>query len=552
MSLFALPFGSERLEHVVFVVDTNVGDPEDVVAAVRALDHSKSRGTMLSVGGKPEDSTIANALGLEWEYMNRGIGQKSILGQVLLANKFLRELNADRIVNLTKKHKLAFDLAAKIRGLPRPPQAVSEAENAQVVRVDPRTADPRHIAIVLKTNLTRQSAHVAQTLNTAISLVRRGWKLTMCAPIKTKDVDAVLNAIHGVGPEERKRIDFLPFRAAKRQVRSVESMCGLMNELVKRGCSIVYYRQLRISTWLVPAARERGLRVFLEVHQPYTTWAGSARRRLFGGPQKLEFATDRKFARADREFERDCYRLVDGVICTTEAMERYVQRMLPSARTILLRNGAPSPQEFGEPRAWADRDIELIYTGKTAEEKGTDVLVSAMKHLPDTRLLIVGGPSNGDLRPYRKQADALGVRPRCKFLTWEPQSSLFERVARARVAVHPIAGRVSREWRVFTCPLKVLEYMALGTPVVATDLPAIRELITPDVNGILVPPGDPEALARGIQRVLDDPEFAMRLVKNARESVQPWAHDERARELDAFLDASHGVTAAKTPVEATA
>lgn len=549
MSLFALPFGSERLEHVVFVVDTNIGAPDEVIAAVRAMDHAKSRGTMLSVGGKPEDSTVANALGLEWEYMNRGIGQKSILGQVLLANKFLRELNADRIVNLTKKYKLAFDIAAKMRGLPRPPQAASDAENAEIVRVDPKTADPRHIAIVLKTNLTRQSAHVAQTLNTAISLVRQGWKLTMCAPIKTKAVDAVLNAIHGVSPEERQRIDFLPFRAAKRQVRSVESMCGLMNDLVKRGCSIVYYRQLRISTWLVPAARERGLRVFLEVHQPYTTWAGSARRRLFGERQKLEFAVDRKFARTDREFERDCYRLVDGVICTTDAMERYVKRMLPAARTIMLRNGAPSPQSFGEPRRWEDRDIELIYTGKTAEEKGTDVLVDAMRFLPDTRLLIVGGPENRDLRPYRKQADSLGVRPRCKFLSWEPQSSLFDRVARARVAVHPIAGRVSREWRVFTCPLKVLEYMALGTPVIATDLPAIRELIVPDVNGILVPPGDSEALARGIRRLLDDPEFAMRLVYNARESVRRWAHDERARSLDSFMATNLKSVPEKAPAE---
>jgi glycosyltransferase involved in cell wall biosynthesis len=533
MSLFALPFGAERLEHVVYVVDTAITDPDGVIAAVRAMDHAKSRGTMLAVGGRPQDSTVANALGLEWEYLNRGIAEKSILGQTLLAHKTLKDLEADRVVNLSQRFKLAFDLAAKIRGLPRVPEVTGDA--LPILRVDPATADPRHIAIILKTNLTRQSAHVAQTLNTAFSLVRRGWKLTMCAPIKQRNIGLVMNSIHGVTAAERDRIDFLPFQSAKRQMRSTESMCELMNELVRRGCSVVYFRQLRISTWLLPAARARGLRVFLEVHQPYTTWAGSARRRMFGGPRNIEFATDRKFARADREFERDCYRLVDGVICTTDAMERFVRRLCPGAPTLMLRNGAPVARDFGEPRAWADRDIELIYTGKTAEEKGTDVLVESMRHLPDNRLLVVGGPRNSNLRPYRRLADSLGVRPRCKFLPWESQTKLFDRIARAKVAVHPIAGRVSREWRVFTCPLKVLEYMAIGTPVVATDLPAIRELIEPDINGILVPPGDPEALARGIRRLLEDPELAMTLVANARRSIARWAHDARARTLEEFL-----------------
>jgi glycosyltransferase involved in cell wall biosynthesis len=347
----------------------------------------------------------------------------------------------------------------------------------------------------------------------------------------------VLDAIHGVTAEERQRIDFLPMNAAKRQVRSVLAMSALMDELVRRGCSILYYRQLRISTWLVPAARERGLKVFVEVHGAYTTWAGTARRRVFTEGVKIERMADRKFARADREFERQCYGLVDGVMCTTNAMQRHVLRLEPEARTLLLRNGAPSPDDFGPPLPWEKRDTDLIYTGKTAEEKGTEVLVDAMQYLGDTRLLVVGGPRNGNLKPYRKQADALGVRNRCKFLSWEPQSSLFQRVRTAKVAVHPLAGKGSREWRIFTCPLKVLEYMALGTPIIATDLPAIRELIEPGVNGLIVPPGDAKALAAGVKRLLADPEYALSLARNAQETVRLWSHDARAQLLEKFLAA---------------
>lgn len=534
MSLFALPFGTEHLEHVVFVVDETIEDPERVVAAVRTLDSNKSRGTMLSVGGKPKDALIANALGLEWEYMNRGIGTKSIVGRTILAGRFLRDLEADRVVVLSQKYKTAFEIAAKMRGLPRKPRNGSPEHAVPVVKVDPNTADPKHIAIILKTNLTRPTAHVMQTLNTAVSLIRRGWTLTLCAPLKSKYVADVLAKIQAPA-EEKNKINFLPMVSAKRSVRSVDSMHRLMNELVKRGVSIVYYRQLRISTWLVPAARERGLRVFVEVHNPYTTWAGAARRRLFDEERKFGFTAERKFARSDRELERGVFERVDGVLCTTDAMLRYANRLAPKTPALVLRNGAPDPTDFGDPLPWNDREVDLIYTGKTAQEKGTDILVEAMQYLPDVRLLVVGGPANRDLRPYRRQADALGVRNRCKFLTWELQHQLFQRVRKARVAVHPLSGAGSREWRIFTCPLKVLEYMAIGTPFIATDLPAIRELVTPDVDGILVPPGDAKALADGIRRLLSDPKFAMQMARNAQETVRRFAHDARAEQLEAFL-----------------
>lgn len=534
MSLFALPFGTEHLEHVVFVVDETIEDPERVVAAVRTLDPAKSRGTMLSVGGKPKDALIANALGLEWEYMNRGIGTKSIVGRTILAGRFLRDLEADRVVVLSQKYKTAFEIASKMRGLPRKPRNGSPEHAVPVVKVDPKTADPKHIAIILKTNLNRPTAHVMQTLNTAVSLIRRGWTLTLCAPLKSKYVADVLAKIQAPA-EEKNKINFLPMESAKRSVRSVDSMHRLMNELVRRGASIVYYRQLRISTWLVPAARERGLRVFVEVHNPYTTWAGAARRRLFDEERKFGFAAERKFARSDRELERGVFERVDGVLCTTDAMLRYATRLAPKTPALVLRNGAPDPADFGEPLPWNDREVDLIYTGKTAQEKGTDILVEAMQYLPDVRLLVVGGPANRDLRPYRRQADALGVRNRCKFLTWELQHQLFQRVRKARVAVHPLSGAGSREWRIFTCPLKVLEYMAIGTPFIATDLPAIRELVTPDVNGILVPPGDAKALADGIRRLLSNPEFAMQMARNAQEAVRGFAHDARAEQLEAFL-----------------
>ena len=91
----------------------------------------------------------------------------------------------------------------------------------------------------------------------------------------------------------------------------------------------------------------------------------------------------------------------------------------------------------------------------------------------------------------------------------------------------------------YTSPLKLFEYMASGRPIVASDLPALREVLGPDTNAVLVEAGNPEALASGLARVLGDPALASRLAAQARDNVREWTWDKRAWRLDALLS---GVT----------
>ena len=68
-------------------------------------------------------------------------------------------------------------------------------------------------------------------------------------------------------------------------------------------------------------------------------------------------------------------------------------------------------------------------------------------------------------------------------------------------------------------PLKVYEYMAAGLPVVASRVGQLQELIQPEVNGLLVPPGDVSALAAGLERIRSEPELRRRLGLAARVKV---------------------------------
>src|SRR5690606_19885917 len=90
----------------------------------------------------------------------------------------------------------------------------------------------------------------------------------------------------------------------------------------------------------------------------------------------------------------------------------------------------------------------------------------------------------------------------------------------------------------YTSPLKLFEYLALGRAIVASDLPAIREVLTHDVDALLVPPGDAAALAAAIGRLADDAALRTRLGAAARARAAAFTWAARAERLEAALEAA--------------
>ncbi len=90
----------------------------------------------------------------------------------------------------------------------------------------------------------------------------------------------------------------------------------------------------------------------------------------------------------------------------------------------------------------------------------------------------------------------------------------------------------------YTSPLKLFEYLAMGRPIVASDLPAIREILTDGQSALLVPAGDAAALAAAIQRVAGDPALASRLAAGALALAPRFTWDVRAERLESALMAA--------------
>jgi len=91
---------------------------------------------------------------------------------------------------------------------------------------------------------------------------------------------------------------------------------------------------------------------------------------------------------------------------------------------------------------------------------------------------------------------------------------------------------ISRE---YTSPLKLFEYMAAGRPIVASDLPSLREVLSHSHNAWLVPPDDPAALAGALCTVRDDPALGSRLAAQASADIAAYTWDGRARRLAAWM-----------------
>ena len=106
-------------------------------------------------------------------------------------------------------------------------------------------------------------------------------------------------------------------------------------------------------------------------------------------------------------------------------------------------------------------------------------------------------------------------------------------LAAADVLVLPNTARTRMSER-YTSPLKLFDYMAAHRPIVASDLPSLRDILTHE-NAILVGPDDASALRDGIRKILDDKAFGVQLAERAFEDVHRYTWQKRAAKILHFL-----------------
>jgi glycosyltransferase involved in cell wall biosynthesis len=220
--------------------------------------------------------------------------------------------------------------------------------------------------------------------------------------------------------------------------------------------------------------------------------------------------------------EQHCLDRADAVITPSAVTAGLLSsRGVPAERLHVIPNGA-DPVLHG-PVEWPAElpGRYLVYFGALQRWQGVDMALRALSRLrdfEDLELVICSSTRARRAKPYRKLAEKLGVgdRVRWQFALTQPQLAGW--LQGAVLSLAPLRD-CSRNALQGCAPLKIIESLAVGVPVVASDLPAVRELVEDGEHGTLVAPDRPGELARAIRLLLDHPQQREVMSASARAHV---------------------------------
>ncbi len=183
---------------------------------------------------------------------------------------------------------------------------------------------------------------------------------------------------------------------------------------------------------------------------------------------------------------------------------------------LLVHNGI-DVERFAKATPWPTEGPTVVFLSRHESRKGLGVLLATVEHLPaDVRLWIASdGPETAALRA------GLADHDRVQWLGRLTEEEKAERLRGADVLCAPSLHGES-------FGLVLLEGMAASTPIVASDLPGYRNVARHGVEALLVPPGDPVALARALTRVLEEPSTAATLVAGGEARAAEFSMDRLA------------------------
>ncbi|MFN0070872.1 MAG: glycosyltransferase family 4 protein [Chloroflexota bacterium] len=395
-----------------------------------------------------------------------------------------------------------------------------------------------------------EQARAIQTVHTGHALARAGADVklvTIRARGRQPSVPRAL-ALYGLSPHPRFASASVPVIRVPESLRIIEihKRLAVTNFSFCLGAALdiarcqrhqrpdwIFTRDPRVAWTFIKLRPITGARVVYEVHELFGTRPRDNR--------SLDRAEQWGVANRTRALESTVLHEADRLITLTQACRQLIvdAHGIPESRIRMVPDGTRLPPERHGPGRLAR---SIFYVGQLYRWKGVDTLIRALTDIPAATLTIIGagaqeGGRDVDRARLKHLVQDLGIAERVSFQTFVPYEQVPALLAQAAVATVPLPDVLMS--RYFTSPLKIFDAMAAGTPIVASRLDSICEILTDSENSVLVEPDSPTALAAGIRRILDNPRLAESLASRARLDVMAYTWDARARRILDFLEVTN-------------
>jgi len=313
------------------------------------------------------------------------------------------------------------------------------------------------------------------------------------------------------GAAFRPEVEGVPvhrFHAIKRPIvpwYSLPLMPGLVDALAESRADVIHAHSHRYGHVLQSAAVAGRCGIPLVVSTHYHP-ADREEPTLKRGLLRVE----------DMLFGVAAYRRASAIVVETEIEARLVREFAPADRIHIIPPGIDLAEwSDSAPSAAPPADLPeryFVFVGRVASNKGLPLLFEALARIPagpERIPLLLMGPDWGQRQRLEGEARRLGLEPWVRWIGPVEDRRLWRTIVRRATAVV-----LPSEWEAFGMVLA--EAMAAGTPVVATAVGGIPEVLEQGRSGRLVPYGDPSALAEALRAVRNDPETTRRLVERGR------------------------------------
>ncbi len=222
-----------------------------------------------------------------------------------------------------------------------------------------------------------------------------------------------------------------------------------------------------------------------------------------------------------RLMELKCLEKADAIICPSFVIKAFLESLgVNSDKIKVIHNGA---RLLGTEHKKPDNapDKYLIYIGAVQPWQGVETLLKAMtflKDMTDLKLVFCASGTKTRIKFLQKLAEKMDISDKIIWNLRIGHSEVQDWLQGASISLAPLT-ECERNLVQGCCPIKIVESMAAGIPVIASNMPVTQELLEHNITGWLVRPDRPSELARAIRVLLAHPENLERLATAAKEKV---------------------------------